>query len=80
MCGRRMRLQVIVGAVMENPAGEKLAWDFIQTHWDAIAKAGGPFASAEVVGEYQRFLRCGDARSGDGILRRSQDRGGGTHL
>jgi aminopeptidase N len=40
----------LVGGVLRNPAGEKLAWDFIQTHWDAIAKAGGPFASAQVVG------------------------------
>ena len=42
-------LQVIT-AVMRNPAGRQLAWDFIQSHWDAVAKAGGPFASAEVVG------------------------------
>ncbi|HET7890933.1 MAG TPA: M1 family metallopeptidase [Candidatus Sulfotelmatobacter sp.] len=42
-------LQVIT-AVMRNPAGRQLAWDFIQSHWDAVATAGGPFASAEVVG------------------------------
>ncbi|HEX4786560.1 MAG TPA: M1 family aminopeptidase [Candidatus Sulfotelmatobacter sp.] len=42
-------LQVIT-SVMRNPAGRQLAWDFIQSHWDAVAKAGGPFASAEVVG------------------------------
>jgi aminopeptidase N len=49
----------VVDAVMENPAGEKLAWDFIQTHWDAIAKAGGPFASAEVVGDTSVFCDAG---------------------
>jgi aminopeptidase N len=39
----------LVARVMRNPAGEKLAWNFVQTQWDAVQKAGGPFASAEVV-------------------------------
>jgi len=47
-------LQLVTG-VLQNPAGQKLAWDFIQTHWDAIAKAGGPFASAQVVGATSVF-------------------------
>jgi aminopeptidase N len=41
---------LLVGAVLQNPAGEKVGWDFVQSHWDAIAKAGGPFASGRVVG------------------------------
>jgi aminopeptidase N len=45
----------VVGSVLNNPAGQKLAWDFIQTHWDAIAKAGGPFASAQIVGATSGF-------------------------
>ena len=49
----------VVGSVMGNPAGEKLAWDFIQSHWDAIAKAGGPFASAEVVQSTSVFCDSG---------------------
>jgi len=49
----------LVGAVMGNPAGEKVTWDFIQSHWDAIAKAGGPFASAEVVGATSVFCDAG---------------------
>jgi aminopeptidase N len=49
----------LVGGVMANPAGAKLAWDFIQSHWDAIAKAGGPFASAEVVGDTSVFCDAG---------------------
>ncbi len=49
----------LVGSVMGNPAGKKLAWDFIQSHWDAIAKAGGPFASAEVVGATSVFCDAG---------------------
>lgn len=51
-------LQLVAG-VLQNPAGEKLAWDFIQTHWDAVAKAGGPFASAEVVGATSTFCDAG---------------------
>ena len=49
----------VVTQCMENPAGEKLAWDFIQTHWDAVAKAGGPFASADVVGDTSVFCDAG---------------------
>ncbi len=51
-------LSLIVG-VMRNPAGEKMAWDFIQSHWDAVAKAGGPFASAEIVGATSAFCDAG---------------------
>jgi len=45
----------LITSVLQNPAGEKLAWEFIQTHWDAVAKAGGPFASAQVVGSTSAF-------------------------
>jgi aminopeptidase N/puromycin-sensitive aminopeptidase len=45
----------LITNVLGNPAGEKLAWDFIQSHWDAVAKAGGPFASAQVVGATSVF-------------------------
>jgi aminopeptidase N len=51
-------LQLITG-VMQNPAGQKLAWDFIQSHWDAVAKAGGPFASAQVVYATSVFCDAG---------------------
>jgi aminopeptidase N len=49
----------VIARVLDNPAGEKLAWDFIQSHWDAVAKAGGPFASAEVVGATSVFCDAG---------------------
>ncbi len=49
----------LIDSVMSNPAGEKLAWDFIQAHWDAVAKAGGPFASAQVVGATSGFCDAG---------------------
>jgi aminopeptidase N len=45
----------LITRVMRNPAGEKLAWDFILAHWDAVQKSGGPFASAEVVNSTSSF-------------------------
>jgi aminopeptidase N len=39
----------LVTSVLANPAGQKLAWDFIRQHWSDIEKAGGPFASSEIV-------------------------------
>ena len=49
----------VITSVLGNPAGQQLAWDFIQTHWDAVAKAGGPFASAQVVGATSVFCDAG---------------------
>ena len=45
----------LLTGVMGNPVGEKLAWDFVLSHWDAVQKAGGPFASAQVVGATSSF-------------------------
>ncbi len=47
-------LQLVTG-VLENPDGQKLAWEFIRQHWTEIEKAGGPFASAQVVGATSGF-------------------------
>jgi len=47
-------LQVIT-SVMGNPDGQQLAWDFVRQHWPEIEKAGGPFASAQVVGATSVF-------------------------
>jgi hypothetical protein len=44
---------------MRNPAGRDLAWDFVRSHWDSVAKAGGPFASAAVVGATGVFCDTG---------------------
>ncbi len=49
----------LITRVMDNPAGEKLAWDFILAHWDAVQKSGGPFASAEVIGATSSFCDAG---------------------
>jgi len=45
----------LISNVMQNPAGEKLAWDFVLTHWDAVQKTGGPFASAQIIGATSTF-------------------------
>jgi aminopeptidase N/puromycin-sensitive aminopeptidase len=49
----------VITSVMRNPAGRELAWGFIQSHWDAVRKAGGPFASAAVVGATGVFCSAG---------------------
>jgi aminopeptidase N len=49
----------LIGAVMVNPAGQKLAWDFVRSHWSDIEKAGGPFASAQVVTSAGSFCDAG---------------------
>jgi aminopeptidase N/puromycin-sensitive aminopeptidase len=54
----------LIDDVMHNPAGEKLAWDFVLSHWDAVQKVGGPFASAEVVRATGSFC---DARMRDQV-------------
>jgi aminopeptidase N len=49
----------VITTVMRNPAGRDLAWDFVRSHWNAVAKAGGPFASAAVVGATGVFCDTG---------------------
>ena len=51
-------LQLVTG-VLGNQDGEKLAWEFIRRHWTEIEKAGGPFASAQVVGATSGFCDAG---------------------
>jgi aminopeptidase N len=54
----------LISAVLANPSGQQLAWDFIRQHWPEIEKAGGPFASAEIVGATSVFC---DARLRDQV-------------
>ena len=49
----------LVGNVLGNPDGQKLAWDFVKEHWPELEKAGGPFASAQVVGATSSFCDAG---------------------
>jgi aminopeptidase N/puromycin-sensitive aminopeptidase len=51
-------LQLVTG-VLGNPDGENLAWEFIRQHWSEVEKAGGPFASAQVVGATSGFCNAG---------------------
>jgi aminopeptidase N/puromycin-sensitive aminopeptidase len=51
-------LQLVTG-VLGNQDGEKLAWDFIRQHWTEIEKAGGPFASAQVIRATSGFCDAG---------------------
>ncbi|MBV9574892.1 MAG: M1 family metallopeptidase, partial [Acidobacteriales bacterium] len=49
----------LITAVLQNPAGEKLAWAFIQSHWEEVQRAGGPFAGARVVRAISSFCDAG---------------------
>src|SRR5215469_10220631 len=40
----------LISAVMENPAGTRVAWNFVRNHWTDIEKVAGGFTSGEVVG------------------------------
>jgi len=52
----------LISAVMRNPAGTELAWDFVRAHWSDIEKVGGGFTSGEVVAATGAFC---DARLRD---------------
>jgi aminopeptidase N len=55
----------VVSSVMGNPEGQKQAWDFVLSHWDAVQKAGGPFASGQIVGSTGTFC---DAQMRDQVV------------
>ncbi len=48
----------LISNVLQNPEGEKLAWDFVRQHWTEVEKAGGPFASAQIVGATSGFCEA----------------------
>jgi aminopeptidase N len=54
----------LIGGVMANSTGQKLAWNFVRAHWTEVEKAGGPFASAQVVTAAGSFC---DAALGDEV-------------
>jgi len=51
----------VISDVLDNPAGKKVAWDFIRTRWAEVEKSGGPFASAEIVNTAGSFCESGDS-------------------
>jgi aminopeptidase N len=55
----------VITSVMQNPEGQKQAWDFVLAHWDAVQKAGGPFASGQVIGATSSFC---DAHMRDQVV------------
>jgi aminopeptidase N len=55
----------VITSVLQNPEGQKQAWDFILAHWDAVQKVGGPFASAQIVGSTSSFC---DAHMRDQVV------------
>jgi aminopeptidase N len=49
----------VISRVMRNPDGQKLAWDFVRSHWDKITSLGGAFAGSAVAGSAGSFCDAG---------------------
>ncbi len=49
----------LISVVMENPAGTKVAWDFVRAHWSEIEKVGGGFTSGQLVAATSVFCDAG---------------------
>jgi len=49
----------LIAAVMQNPAGTRLAWEFVRLHWGDIEKVGGGVTSGEVVASTSAFCDAG---------------------
>jgi aminopeptidase N len=76
----------LISAVMENPAGSRVAWDFVRAHWTDIEKVGGGFTSGEVVnatsaicdagmrGEVQDFFTTHKVPAAERTLKQSLER------
>jgi aminopeptidase N len=46
---------ILIRQVMRNPDGEKVAWDFVRSHWDKIDNTGGAFAGRAITGATGSF-------------------------
>ncbi|HET7439961.1 MAG TPA: M1 family metallopeptidase [Terriglobales bacterium] len=49
----------LIAGVMSNPAGQRLAWDFVRAHWKEIEKMESGFISAEIVDATSSFCDAG---------------------
>jgi aminopeptidase N len=49
----------VISQVMRNPAGTKLAWDFVRAHWTEIANLGGAFGGGMIVENTKSFCDAG---------------------
>lgn len=50
---------ILISAVMRNPAGEKLAWEFVRSHWDQINKVMGGYNTGGLVETTGSFCDAG---------------------
>ena len=76
----------LIGSVLGSTAGQKLAWDFVRSHWTEVEKAGGPFASAQIQGsvggfcdpsmkdQVQEFFAAHPSSAAERTLRQSMER------
>lgn len=44
---------------LQNPAGQKLAWDFVRSHWEQIRSRGEELAGIFIVGAAGSFCDLG---------------------
>ncbi len=49
----------LISRVMQNPDGQKLAWDFVRSHWEKLQSVGGAYAGAAVAGAVGSFCEGG---------------------
>ncbi len=49
----------MISRVMQNPDGQKLAWDFARSHWEKLQSVGGAFAGAAIAGAAGTFCDVG---------------------
>jgi aminopeptidase N len=49
----------VIADVMRNPAGEKLAWDFVRARWSDIVNLGGAFGGGTIVEATGSFCDAG---------------------
>ncbi|HKN34264.1 MAG TPA: M1 family metallopeptidase [Terriglobales bacterium] len=76
----------LIARVMANPAGEKLAWEFVQAHWTQIEKVmggyntgglvatTGSFCDAGMRDEVQHFFSQHPVPAAERSLRQAQER------
>ena len=49
----------LIASVMDTPAGEKLAWNFVRSHWDKIQKIMGGYNTGGLVSTTGSFCDAG---------------------
>ena len=49
----------LISDVVENPAGRRIGWDFMRTHWAEMEKILGGFNTGDLVGSTSAFCDSG---------------------